>query len=355
MDYDYPLLHKVFSHYKNIPHEVDDVYLVCCQHLLEPQLKMFELLIDFGFNPEKIIVLGKIYSSNTGIITGLQDRGIKVLQPTFSGISFDEEHSKNCKMIFDSIPNDTQVVILDDGAEMIKTFSNSHNVLFAVEQTSSGFRKLENTHIPFPVINVARSVTKLVQESPFIGRLCYERINDYIKSKNLSNPSVLIVGLGPVGEATFEIFKQNNFSITGFDIKHGHTDLLKSIHELQSDIVIGATGSSILSSAEIEQLSYDKNLHLISVSSSDREFPVAHFRNREAHTDIHTDVQYKNITFVNNGFPITFKGNRLEGTPMEMEKTMCLLGGSVIDGVVNGIKEKGLINVSVGLEELINK
>lgn len=351
MDYNYPLLNKVFSHYKNIPYEVDDVYLVCCQHLLEPQLKMFELLIDFGFYPQKIVVLGKIYSSNTGITTELASKGIKVLQPPFSGISFDDEHSKNCKMVFDSIPNDAKVVILDDGAEMIKTFSNSRNVLFAVEQTSSGFRKLENTSTPFPVINVARSVTKLVQESPFIGRLCYERINDYIKSKNLSNPSVLIVGLGPVGEATFEIFKQNNFNITGFDTKHGHTDLLKSIHELQPDIVIGATGSSILSSDEIEQLSHDKNLHLISVSSSDREFPVAHFRND---TDIHTDVQYKNITFVNNGFPITFKGNRLEGTPIEMEKTMCLLGGSVIDGITKKLSGEGLVNVSDEVETIIN-
>lgn len=351
MDYDYPLLNKVFSHYKNIPHEVDSVYLVCCQHLLEPQLKMFELLIDFGFNPEKIIVLGKIYSSNTSIITELQNRGIKVLQPAFSGISFDDEHSKNCKIVFDSIHNDAKVVILDDGAEMIKTFSNSRNVLFAVEQTSSGFRKLENTHITFPVVNVARSVTKLVQESPFIGRLCYERINDYIKSKNLSNPSVLIVGLGPVGEATFEIFKQNNFTIIGFDTKHGHTDLLKSIHELKPDIIIGATGSSILSSDEIDQLPHGKNLHLISISSSDREFPVAHFRND---TDIHTDVQYKNITFVNNGFPITFKGNRLEGTPIEMEKTMCLLGGSVIDGITKKLSGEGLVNVSDEVETIIN-
>lgn len=351
MDYDYPLLHKVFSYYKNLPHEVDGVYLVCCQHLLEPQLKMFELLIDFGFHPKKIIVLGKIYSSNTDNINKLAGMGVKVLQPPFSGISFDEEHSKNCRMVFDSIPNDAKVVILDDGAEMIKTFSNSHNVLFAVEQTSSGFRKLENMQVPFPVINVARSVTKLVQESPFIGRLCYERINEYIKSKNLSNPSILIVGLGPVGEATFEIFKQNNFTITGYDVRHGHSDLLKSIHELQPDVVIGATGSSILSSDEIEQLTHDKNLHLISISSSDREFPVAHYRNN---TDIHTDVQYKKITFVNNGFPVTFKGNRLEGTPMEMEKTMCLLGGSVIDGITKKLSGEGLVNVSDEVETIIN-
>lgn len=352
MDYDYPLLNKVFSYYKNIPHEVGGIYLVCCQHLLEPQLKMFELFIDFGFKPENIIVLGKIYSSNTGVISELESKGIRVFQPTFSGISFDDEHSKNCKMVSDTIPNDAKVIILDDGAEMIKTFSNlQHNVLFAVEQTSSGFRKLENVDVLFPVINVARSDTKLIQESPFIARLCFERINEYFTKEKITNLSILLVGLGPIGEAILEIFKQNNFTVDGFDIKHGHKDLLSVIHTKNPDVIIGATGSSILSAEDIENSLSNKRLHLISVSSSDREFPVAHFRKN---TDIHTDVQYKNVTFVNNGFPITFKGNRLEGTPTEMEKTMCLLGGSVIDAVVNGVTGKGLLNVSSQLEEVIN-
>jgi S-adenosylhomocysteine hydrolase len=352
MEYNYPLLHKVFSHYKNLPHDVSNIYLVCCQHLLEPQLKMFELLIDFGFKPTYIIMLGKIYSSNTDIIQELKDRGIQVSQPQFSGVPFDEEHTKNCKTISDSIPKNAEIIILDDGAEMIKAFStSSHNVLFAVEQTSSGFRKLENTEISFPVINVARSDTKLIQESPFIARLCFERINEYLTKEQVLQPSVLVIGLGPIGEAILEIFRQNNFTVEGFDIKHGHKDLLSLIHKSKPDIIVGATGSSILSTEDIENLSDTKRLHLISVSSSDREFPVAPFRKN---TDTHTDVQYKNITFVNNGFPITFKGNRLEGTPTEMEKTMCLLGGSIIDAVVNGVKGSGLLNISNELEEIIN-
>lgn len=219
MNYNYPLLNKIFSYYKDKKHNVENTYLVCCQHLLEPQLKMFELLIDFGFKPEKIIVLGKIYSSNTGVISEFKSKGIIVFQPTFSGISFDDEHSKNCKMVSDTLPNNAKIIILDDGAEMIKTFSNSNNILFAVEQTSSGFRKLENVDLPFPVINVARSDTKLIQESPFIARLCFERIAEYFVKEKVIQPSILVVGLGPIGEAILEIFKQNNFTTDGFDIK----------------------------------------------------------------------------------------------------------------------------------------
>ncbi len=356
MEYDYPLLNKVFAHYKKSGKEVDDIYLVCCQHLLEPQLKMFELFIDFGFKPDHIPVLGKIYSANSSVIDELIDLGIKVSLPPFSGKPFDEEHSYNCKVVAASIPLDKKVIILDDGAEMIRAFIDSkHQVLFAVEQTSSGFRKLENINAPFAIINVARSATKLTQESPIIARLCYERITTYIQSRDISNPSILIVGLGPIGEGVYEIFGQNNFIVEGFDIKLGHKDLLSIIHKSKPDIIVGATGASILSVDEIEKMPSDKTFHLISVSSSDREFPVANFRNHKDNAGTYADVQYKNIVFVNNGFPITFKGNRNELVPIEIEKTVCLLGGAVLDGVINRAEKTGLVNVSEGLEQLINQ
>jgi S-adenosylhomocysteine hydrolase len=197
MEYSYPLLQKVFEHFNKLPHEkVEDCYLVCCQHLLEPQLKMFQYLIRFGFNPEKIIVLGKVYSTNTGILKELDNLGIRTYQPEFLGTSFDKEHEKNCHVISNLIPKNNKIIILDDGGQLIISLSANKNVIFAVEQTSSGFRKLENKKINFPVINVARSNTKLVQESPFIARLCYERIKDYLLDKNIKNPSIIVIGLG---------------------------------------------------------------------------------------------------------------------------------------------------------------
>jgi len=353
MDYDYPLLQRVLSQFKDHNKDVSDIYLVCCQHLLEPQLKMFESLIDFGFDPRKMIVLGKAYSTNHGVFEDFERKGIKVSQPKFTGASFDYEHENNCRMILNLTPRDAETILLDDGAELIKIFLNAkRSVIFAVEQTSSGFRKLENDQMSFPVVNVARSATKLVQESPLVAHLCFERINQYFVDKNIDNPSILVVGLGPIGEATVEIFRQNKFTVDGFDVRHGHRDLLSFILNKKPDVILGATGSNILSKDEVEQTVSDKPLYLISVSSSDREFPVASFRGEG---EIHRDVSYKNLIFVNNGFPITFKGNRYELTPVEIEKTICLLGGSILDGIVNGIKGTGLVNVSENLEKLINQ
>lgn len=353
MIYTYPLLEKVFGNFKDHNSDVGDIYLTCCQHILEPQLKMFELLIGFGFDPHKIILLGKAYSTNKEVLGEIEQLGIKVSQPEFSGINFDDEHKNNCKNVLKLIPKDAQIILLDDGAELIKTFADAgRNILFAVEQTSSGFRKIENDKLSFPVVNVARSATKLAQESPLVARHCFERISGYLKDNKINNPSVLVVGLGPIGKSILEVFKENNFSVQGFDAKHGHTELSSFISNMKPDIIIGATGVNILSKDEIEKIALDKPLHLISISSSDREFSVAPFRNN---AEIHEDVVYKNITFVNNGFPLTFKGNRYELTPIEIEKTICLLGGSILDGVVNGIKSMGLVDVHQSLEALVNQ
>jgi len=352
MDYQYPLLKRIFDHFYKSDKDLSDIYLVCCQHLLEPQAKMFELFIDLGFSPQKIIILGKAYSANVEIAKEITKKGLRVLTPKFSGISFDEEHQKNCKEILGLVPAEANVVILDDGAELIMTFAHDRrNVLFAVEQTSSGFRKLENNKTTFPVINVARSVTKLTQESPLVARLCFERIIKYLLEKGLEKPEVLVVGLGPIGESVREVFKQNDFIVHGFDTKLGHNDLLSFVIDKKPDVIIGATGVTIFSRDDIEKMNRSKPLYLISVSSSDREFPVVSFRKN---AEIYDDVQYKNIVFVNNGFPITFKGNRNELLPLEIEKTVALLSGSILYGVEKGVVGGGVVDVPKSLEQLIN-
>lgn len=352
-DYKYPILNEVFGKYQN-EKDLKNIYILSCQHLLEPQLKMFELLIDFGFLPSNILVVGKIYSSSFSVIDDLRELGVTVLQPDFENKPFDVTHQENCMAAYKQIPENAEIVILDDGAEMIKTVLpyNDERVIFAVEQTSSGFRKLENENPTFPIVNVARSKTKLVQESPLIARLCYERIDEHIEKHNLQSPTFLMVGLGAIGEALREILASKGYEVKGFEKDNGDTDLVGEISSYKPDIVVGATGFSVISKDEIEQIKTDKKIHFISVSSSDREFPVADFRTDEGR---HDDVISGSIVFANNGFPITFKGNRNELTPLEIEKTIAMLGGGVAHGVVYGFgDEEGLINVPEQIEETIN-
>jgi S-adenosylhomocysteine hydrolase len=351
-DYAYPILARVTEHYLRLPHTVQNTYLICCQHMLAPQKQMFQELIRFGFDPEKIFVLGKTYSTNREILTELNAMGIRAIQPPFSGIAFDQEHRNNCHTLVEMVPKEASSIILDDGAELITVFAeSSREVLFGVEQTSSGFRKLEGKQLRFPVLNVARSATKLIQESPLIARHAFERMDAYFQKTGLVQARIMIVGLGPIGEALREVFLEHDYLVNGFDVQHGHQDLMGTINDLAPDVIIGATGASILAAEDLEKLSGKKTL-LISMSSSDREFPVAAYRN--GITDTHLDIVYENITFVNNGFPISFMGNRYESTPMEMEKTMALLGGSVMSGSVHLPEGTGLLDLPKELETLIN-
>lgn len=353
MNYSYPILNKVFAAFLSKQPNLDSLHLIACQHLLEPQLEMFKQLISFGFKPQNILVIGKAYSANKEIVEELKALGIKASVPEFVPKSFDIQHAENCLNMLNTLPAGIKdIVILDDGAELVKIFSeNQREVLFAVEQTSSGFRKLENLKLNFPVINVARSSIKLEQESPFIARLCFKRIEAYINDSKLQKPTVLVVGLGPIGEAILEIFKDEGLQVEGFDIKHGHSNLVGHIREIKPDIVVGATGFNIITEKDLDTLTPDHQFHFISVSSSDREFPVASFRKTNK---IHEDIRYKNFVFVNNGFPITFKGNRYEGTPEEIEKTICLLGGSIVYGILyHSSLTSGLVDVPKELLDII--
>src|SRR4051812_31264739 len=113
MKYSYPLLSKVFENYNSKLHNVNDIFLVCCQHILEPQQEMFKKLIDFGFKTDRIIILGKAYSTNSEVLKELNDLGIRAMQPEFSGGSFDIEHRENCRNILELIPDDAKVVLVD--------------------------------------------------------------------------------------------------------------------------------------------------------------------------------------------------------------------------------------------------
>lgn len=348
MEYSYPVLKRVIAHYKALNGSYDDLHIVSCQHLLEPQIEMYKGFLEIGIRPENIVALGKIYSSNKSVIEDLRRLDINAIQPDFTGKPFDEDHRNNCLDLLSRYSNE-KVIVLDDGAELISVFAeNYENVLFAVEQTSSGFRKLENLKHKFPIINVARSKTKLTQESPLIARLCFERIVEHAKKYNLDKPKFLLIGLGPIGESMKQILIENNFEVSGYD-KKDYSSITDLINGVKPDVIIGATGTQIISEDELSGLS--QNLHFISLSSSDREFPVASFRkNSQAHEDIVSG----NLVFANGGFPITFKGNRYESTPVEIEKTISLLFGSVAHGIKFGYEGEGLINVPEELEDLIN-
>lgn len=359
--YEYPLLGKITALFKDQPKEtLEKVFICACQHILEPQGKMFELLADFGIPEKNIYILGKIYSTNSEVLGELKNSGFNIFQPEFNlKRSFDEQHKENCLNLYSSfiknIPNGSHIVVIDDGADMLNIFNeNIKDIkakfnLIGIEQTSSGFRKLENAELNFPIINVARSPIKLDKESPLIARLGCDRINDVIKNYSLAEPRILVVGLGPMGNNVLLILKEEGYFAIGHDTMiNSQGELLDLVKENKINVIIGVTGTQLISEEQVSKLNECamENLHLISMSSSDREFPSAFLR-QETFKEalIHSDARWKNIILVNNGFPITFKGKRYESTPIEIERTIGLLYGSSLYASLNNIDTHGFVEV----------
>lgn len=359
--YDYPLLNKITTLFKDQSKEaLDKVYICACQHILEPQGKMFELLLDFGIPKSNIYILGKIYSTSTEIFNELKIDGFNVEQPQFDlKNSFDTQHVANCLNLYSSfiksVPEGGRIIVIDDGADMLNIFNKNFNdiknkfQIIGIEQTSSGFRKLEKEQLNFPVINVARSPIKLDRESPLIARLGCDRINDTIKSYSIVEPRILVIGLGPMGNNVQLILKEEGYFVIGHDTNLNTQDEVVSlVRENNINIIIGVTGTSLITEEQVKRLSeiVSEKLYLISMSSSDREFPSAFLRQESPQNALtHSDAQWKNIFLINNGFPITFKGKRYESTPLEIERTIALLYGSVLYASLNKMDENGFVEV----------
>ncbi len=359
--YDYPLLNKITDLFNDQPKEaLNEVYICGCQHILEPQGKMFELLSNFGIPKGNNYILGKVYSTNAEIFNELKLDGFNVYQPPFDlKNSFDEQHVANCLNLYSSfikfVSKGSKIIVIDDGADMLniinKNFNDIENKfhIIGIEQTSSGFRKLEKEKLNFLVINVARSPIKLDKESPLIARLGCDRINDVIKSYSIDEPRMLVIGLGPIGKNVQLILQEEGYFVIGHDTNLNTQDeIVDLVKENNINIIIGVTGTSLITEEQVKRLSEisSEKLYLISMSSSDREYPSAFLRQECVKSALtHSDAQWKNVVLVNNGFPITFKGKRYESTPIEIERTIALLYGSVLYASMNTISEKGFIYV----------
>jgi S-adenosylhomocysteine hydrolase len=346
----YPLLTHVMEMYRGV--DLSNVLLLACQHLLEPQLRMFEILFKMGLKPENCIVAGKGYSTSHEILQKL--RRSKCFIAPFSQLfdpfrNFDDWYEEEMDAYLDRFQGRLwesyrKVIVLDDGGFMHfaadKAIERYENVV-GIEQTSSGHHKIQAAHIRFDTHSVARSKHKLTYESPLIGRIAVERILRHLRMRGKSDPNILVFGLGPIGrQIAGRLFVEHRFRGVATDLKGDSWDILgnkageflanerrivprdEALSRLEEfDVIVGATGSPVLSSEDVEAL--HPCVSLISASSSDREFPALSFRKFSGR--VHDDYYLGRQCLVNAGFPITFDGKPHAMPPEEIEFTIALL------------------------------
>jgi len=316
----------------------ENVLLIAVQHILESNLSMFEYLFDMGLKPQNTFLLGKCYSTNKKVMNKFRKKGVYVHDGSLkfdSHLSFDSQFESEVKDFLEFVQenvnfkNYEKVLLVDDGGflvyignSLIKNFSN----VVAIEQTSSGYNKLKNIKLRFPVINVARSNAKLVYESPFIADLIIKKLFIKIKKLQLSPKNVLIMGAGPIGKELFNLLK-DKFETHIYDIQQHISDFekIKIEHIVSSfDLIIGASGNKVMNNKIYSEIK--KEAILISASSSDRELSAVNLRKLIPKIkDCHKDIFVNNIWLLNCGFPLNFDGNKNSVSPEKIQLTRALM------------------------------
>ncbi|HWC58018.1 MAG TPA: hypothetical protein VG621_03680 [Candidatus Paceibacterota bacterium] len=344
-----PLLEAIAHRFMHEMQTTDcnDVYIVACQHLLKPQLAMFEQFVKLGIPALHIMVLPKIYSANQSVLAGIKNLGCTVFEDALNfhpSQNFDDFHYQQCESVVrhveKTVPASAKLIVLDDGGMLIKTFAQHKKLIrsfeqgvYGVEQTASGKNILLKTNVPFIVTSVASSIEKITIETNYIIRHVMTRLTEYFVEQEISKSSkLLVLGKGPIGKTLISALTREGYDCDGYDSNEGSFKGSFSSY----DVIIGATGSNSVSIKQLPNLK--ASTHLISVSSSDREFPSVHIRkNSVAGKGTHDTFVYKEngIRLANGGFPITFKGKETECFPLEMDVTMMKLTEAVLMHVLS--------------------
>ncbi len=336
--------------------KIEDTIVIASQHLLWTQLEMFKRLLSHNLDSNKLYIIGKNYSTNREVFETLQQTGAYIDPSSIQfnpNKSFDSQFDNNIEQLLDKVEQEHHIdkhtcILLDDWWHLIeiaqKKWRNEKYKLLGIEQTSSGYHKIKDLDLDY--LNVARSNTKLIYETPFIGDLWIERIMESIKKHDIQDPNCLIVWCWPIGESILMRLRNLWISYTWFDNKHTYQKILSQTSKIdisekhfldfyqknikKFNMIVWSTGSNILSFEKIKHL-WPK-VALISMSSSDREFPAVEIRTHADTTtsEIHSDRNYKNITLINSWFPITFQGNYHESPPEIIELTIALLYAGVL-------------------------
>lgn len=360
-----PLLNFTASLYSKI--NLQDVCLICAQHLVSTSYSLFHLLLQLGLKPFNLSAIGKCYSSDPEAISEMQKLGIDVCPSslTFNSYdSFDRQYRSNIKRFVEknaSKLKDNQfkkIIILDDGGDLLlevnSILGNDPRVI-GIEQTSSGYHKIKQYYLNYPVINVARSPVKLNDESPIIAKLFFDALIRNLTTLSFNFGKVLIIGNGPIGSHIREVLK-NDYEVFIYDKMSHKSDIKeeefeKSLKEF--DLIIGCTGTSALTIEHFKLLK--KGAILVSASSSDREFNAKNLRIKiPPVNDCHKNLLIEDKWLINCGFPINFSSDFRAIDCDELQLTRSLLLSAILQAVNNECCfEKKIIPLDLRVQQYI--
>jgi hypothetical protein len=349
-----PLLDLANNAYPDV--DLSEVTVLGCQHFFVSNYLMFEKLFERGLRPEKTFVIPKSYTHNPTVEKLLRDRGVMVWQYEYdSHEPFDKRMRDECAAFVEFLKKERRcegkILILDDGGDLAYVSNSllSDRECYGVEQTSSGFNKLTTLELRYPVVNMARSDTKLHVESLFIGERMVFKTLTFLNDHGIDPQRCLVIGHGPIGAQVFRDLSRY-YPTDVFDIDQDRTGVTGDLAEMigNYDLIFGCAG----------KLSVPATLHdrikpgAVMVCASLREFEPHILRRKVPKCrDPHEHLQIEGRWLVNSGFPVNFDGALNDVVPEKIQVTQSLMLVSAYQAL--GEVKPGIIPLDEKLQDRI--
>jgi S-adenosylhomocysteine hydrolase len=193
--------------------------------------------------------------------------------------------------------------------------------------------------LPIPVIQVADTELKKV-EAHFVGEAVCEAVASHLFNlqETMRYKRAGLIGYGDIGAGVAEAMLRRRISPLVYDVDPVKcagaltvgcriADLRKVLDE--SDVIVGATGTSCFSCADIAARPGDR--YFASASSRDIEFPQDEMKNtfpwRVEGKNIRFETASGSLIVLENGFPINFSVRSL---PPNISDLLFLLLGAAM-------------------------
>jgi hypothetical protein len=376
-----PLTETLLKKLDHLP-DFSSTMLLACQHLMASTLTQLRYLQRFGIPWSNMYIMGKPYSSNAAVVATLRQEGAYVHRITDQFPRGTSGGLRTYESAMTDAANDLiglvreqrdqgcsqqRVLVMDDGGMLISVLAEKKGLeaanVAAVEQTTGGIRRLEKvTSIPFAVVDVADSASKVGFEAPFIAESIVtettERLRRIRGKASWTNERVLLIGFGTVGSWVARILAERRDvgKLVIFDHENRKASLvMASRYEVAFDlrralgeatVIIGCTGNRAF-----PQL-FDPEIRagavLVSGSSGNLEFnglmprrPDRYMKQSGAvgaaisdtpfamvHDDYRGSNRHGTFWITNGGFPINFTGavDPIPVREIQITRTLMLAG-----------------------------
>lgn len=356
-------------------------------HPLQTSRNVVDAMFKLGAKSENIYVLGKRYSECDDVVEALIHVGVHYQRCSMQkglgqySSSFIQDINWLWFKVMQTLnQNIENILVLDHGghaATYIPSHLLEHYRVVGVEKTSAGLFDIEKKgSLPYPIIDVANSITKRQLESPLIAKAVVKKIISQLPKPD-SHFRYGVVGLGSIGTALVEQLHALGYSLIVYDEDSHKLERYKTISNTNcanslsalisaSDWIFGCSGRDITETTLEQFRLATHNKTLVSCSSEDKEF-LSLLRKTCLQKPLVFDpldtIEYRSefgaeIKILRGGFPVNFdhSGESVEAKDIQLTRALVVSAIMQAVGFLDPTKEvtlAGIYHLDEDLQQFI--